>query len=338
MSEGFRRPFLGFRKSRPIAAATVPRREGRIERWVASRIRREPGPVTVGRKRVYIVPTRFGYGFAVTATAMLLGAMNYSNSMAFALAFLLAGLGLVAMHHTHANLVNVQVRPGRAQPVFAGDVAHFEVLVDNPAAAPRYSLALSWPRQPPVATVDVATASAASMSLPLQAPQRGWLSAGRFALSTEFPLGLFHAWTWIELDQRCLVFPMPAASGGQPPPTSGAGVHGNSQQSGQDEFAGLRGYQRGDTLRAIHWKSLPKAQTLLVKQFNEALDDELWLDWKSLPQRHTEDRLSQLTRWLLDADAEGLACGLRLPGVSIAPGRGEAHRYECLKALALFPA
>ncbi len=75
----------------------------------------------------------------------------------------------------------------------------------------------------------------------------------------------------------------------------------------------------------------------MVKQFAETLEKELWLDWDSLPPRwNVERRLSQLTRWVIDAETDGRVYGLRLPGLSHLPARGETHRYECLKALALF--
>ncbi|MFX8358771.1 hypothetical protein ABTL39_19640, partial [Acinetobacter baumannii] len=37
----------------------------RVNQWIMTRTRREPGPVEVSRRRVYIVPTRFGYLYAV---------------------------------------------------------------------------------------------------------------------------------------------------------------------------------------------------------------------------------------------------------------------------------
>lgn len=314
--------------------------QDRIDAWVMARVKRQPGPVEVSRRRVYIVPTRFGYAFAVMGVIMLLGSMNYSNSMGFALTFLLAALGLVCMHHTHGNLVNVQLRSGKTQPVFAGELAHFEILVDNPAPAQRYSFALSWPREPqPPVTTDVPAKGTASLRIALAAEKRGWLPARVFSLSTEFPLGLFHAWTWAELDTACLVYPRPAAAGRLPPPAAGAIGQMPSNTAGQDEFAGLRGYQRGDPLRSVHWKSLPKSpQAPMVKQFTELLDQELWLDWDSLPDLDVETRLSQLTRWVLDMEDQRHAYGLRLPGLTLKPNRGDLHQYECLRALALYQA
>lgn len=312
--------------------------QDRIDAWVMARVKRQPGPIAVPRHRVYIVPTRFGYGFAVMALVMLLGAMNYSNSMAFALTFLLAGLGLVCMHHTHANLVNLQLRAGRVRPVFVGETAHFEVFIDNPSARMRYSIQLSWPKQAAQSAGDVRPLDDVALKLSLAAQQRGWLRAGVFSVATEFPLGLFHAWTWAELDTACLVYPRPAAPGLLPSAASGTGGLTQSARQGHEEFAGLRSYQPGDSLRVVHWKSLPKSQPPMVKQFTETSDQQLWLEWNALPQLDVEARLSQLTRWVIDAEADNRSYGLALPGRRIAPGLGEQHQYECLKALALFDA
>lgn len=309
----------------------------RIDAWVLRRVEKQPGPISVRRNRIYIVPTRFGWGFAIMCMVMLLGAMNYSNSMAFALTFLLFGLGLVCMHHTHANLVHVALRAGRAKPVYAGELAHFEVFIDNPGSRIRYALSAAWAREPAGDPgCDVPALGFNAVSLARETQHRGWLEAGIFAISTEFPLGLFYAWTWAQLDTRCLVFPHPAPPGLPPPQSAGSGGTAGASRSGQDEFAGLRSYQRGDALRGIHWKSLPKSGSLMVKQFSETVAQALWLSWDAAPGTNVEQRLSQLTRWVLDAETEGRSYGLRLPGTNIPPGHGEAHRFECLKALALF--
>ena len=62
------------------------------------------------------------------------------------------------------------------------------------------------------------------------------------------------------------------------------------------------------------------------------------LDWDSLAGVDTEERLSQLTRWCLDAAAEGRSFGMKLPGEVIGVGSGDRHLHRCLAALALYPA
>ena len=311
----------------------------RIDEWVLRRVKRQPGPISIGRQKIYIVPTRFGYGFALMCIVMLLGAMNYSNSMAFVLCFFLAALALVCMHHTHANLAHLQLRAGAVAPVFRNETAHFEILLSNPSARPRYSVALHWAGTDTEPTHDDVPAKAqTAMLLPLLADQRGWLKSSVVSISTEFPLGLFHAWSLFELDQAALVYPAPGPTRLTPPEHHHQGGERSGKIGGQDEFAGLRGYQRGDSTRLIHWKSWPKSQTLMVKQFNETTGMQLWLDWNTLPHLQPEARLSQLTRWVLEAEADtsGQHYGLRLPDETLTPARGAPHRDACLRALALY--
>ncbi|HZP10921.1 MAG TPA: DUF58 domain-containing protein [Nevskiaceae bacterium] len=311
----------------------------RIDAWVMARVKRQPGPVKIGRQRVYIVPTSYGYAFAGLVLAMLLGAMNYSNSLMFGLSFLLMALGLVCMHHTHGNLVNMVVHASRLESVFAGEEAHFEFQLENPTPRTRYTLVLSWARSTSGAPgADVRTATPVKVSIPLPALKRGWLRGGVFSVATEFPLGLFHAWTWMELDVACLVYPRPAPAGRQPPAARGMGHRADRAVGGHDEFVGLRSYQRGDPIRSIHWKSLPKVGQPLVKQFADTLGDELWLDWDALGGLDVEQRLSQLTRWVLDCEGARRRYGLRVPGLEVPPDLGPVHQSTCLRALALHEA
>jgi uncharacterized protein (DUF58 family) len=106
------------------------------------------------------------------------------------------------------------------------------------------------------------------------------------------------------------------------------------QGVGADDFAGLRQYHSGDSLRHVHWKAAARQQGLLTKQFGGDRSEELWLDWSNLPEINIEQRLSILTRWVLLAEREGKSYGLRLPNQVIEPSRGGPHRHQCLKALA----
>ncbi len=313
----------------------------RIDRWIFTRLKRVPGPVEISRRRVYILPTRYGYGFGLLLLVMLLGSMNYSNSMAFALTFLLAGLGLVSMHHTHANLVNIQVRSGRIQPTFAGEPARFILELENPAPAARYALQAGWSDQTPLCSTDVPAQQGGTVTTPA-AGAATRLAAGSALLGPHrIPAGPVPR---LDLDRAGHGLPglsqtsRRAARTPRPPPAGGLGPRAGLRP-GQEEFAGLRSYQRGDAMRSIHWKSMSKLQTPQVKVFAETLEQELWLDWSALPPGwDAERRLSQLVRWVLDAESEGRSYGLRLPEFTQAQGQGELHRHECLRALALYQA
>ena len=313
----------------------------RFERWVVSRHRPQASPQTIRRGRCYILPTRPGFVFAFLLLAMLLGAMNYSNNLAFALTFLLGGVGLVAMHHTNANILGLAIHIERIPPVFAGDPIWVPVRYQNISTGDRYALMAGTDRTDLNRdfAVDCASGEFAESGFELPPAARGVHTLPRFTVASEFPLGLFQAWSWLSFESRIVVYPKPAPLSRPIPPSAGEQGQRSGQREGRDDFSHLRDYRPGDALRSIHWKSYPHSQRLAVKTFAEPQDEALWLDWHSLGDlRDVEMRLSQLCRWVLDCEASGELFGLRLPALQIEPGQGHAHSHQCLDALARFEA
>lgn len=297
--------------------------------------RPEPGTIYLRQNRVYILPTRAGLAFALALGVMLIGSINYNLSLGYILTFLLASMGLVAILHTFRNLVHLRITPGRVEPVFAGEVAWFELFIENRSAYDRSAVVL-W-QQGQATPCDVASARGATASVPVPSRRRGWLAPERITMDTRFPIGLLRAWAYIQPDMRCLVYPKPDdAHMPLPEPAAGAGEK-RVASGGSDDFAGLRAYQTSDSPRHIHWKAAAREQGLQTKIFSGSAAAELWLDWNLLPAGlDLEAKLSRLTRWVLSADRDGLRYGLRLPGLELAPDTGEAHRLACLRELALY--
>jgi uncharacterized protein (DUF58 family) len=157
----------------------------------------------------------------------------------------------------------------------------------------------------------------------------------RYTVATRHPLGLFRAWAVVHGDKCAIAWPAPAARGRTPPgvETDTGGAQDRAQ--GEHDFAGLRPFQPGDSLRRIAWKAYARGQGLLTKQYAGTDVVSHVFDWEALPALGTEARLAQLCRWVLDAHERGEAYGLRLPGVVIEPNVGPAQRERCLNALAL---
>lgn len=296
--------------------------------------------VALTRRRVYILPTRHGLAFAAVALAMLLGSANYSNSLGYVLTFVLGSLALVSILHGYRNLAGLVVRAGKAKPVFAGANAHFALALDNREGPVRHAIALRYPDADPEAPgVVVDTVPAGTwhhVELPVPARRRGWLPLGRVTISTRFPLGLFRAWSRVELGVACLVYPAPAGKRRFPDCAQDPLPHGGAHGSGREDFAGLREYFSGDSPRLIHWKAVAREQGVPVKLFAGASTTHLHIRWRDALARGTEARLAQLCRWVLEAESGGHRYSLELPGQSIAVGHGDRHLHECLKALAVF--
>lgn len=296
----------------------------------------ERGPILLGQRRVYIVPTRMGWVFAVTILVLLVGSINYALQLGFALTFLLAGMGIAGMVHTARNLARLSITAGRVEPVFAGEPAQFRLHLDNRSEHDRPAILARHMASGSQIVTDVAAASAADVVLAVPSERRGWMPLSRVMLETRFPLGFFRAWSYIEPDVRALVYPRPEAS---PLPPASADAQSGAARAlapGNDDFSGLRDYQPVDSPRHVAWKAVARAESMLTKQFTGESAAQLWLDFEQMPAGlEPEARLSRLCAWVLEAERAGASYGLRLPQQEIAPGRGDEHRERCLAALAL---
>jgi uncharacterized protein (DUF58 family) len=319
--------------------AGIPIRD-RVGDWIFPPNGPENAPVSLSQRRVYILPTNAGLLFAMTLLLMLIGSINYNLSLGYGLTFLLTGTAVVCMLHTWRNLAHLQLAPGKSEPVFAGDRARFTILAKNPGRVGRCSVAIKFPDQE-AGYFDIDPTWEATVRIRIPAPNRGLFRPGRFRIFTTYPLGLFYAWANVELDMSCLVYPAPEAELVPLPERLASAGLGNATAtgSGDDDFAGLRSYNPGDSPRHIAWKAVARTGIYTTKMFSGAAGTDLWFDFADTPESlGIEHRLSRLTRWIIAASQDGRRYGLRLPDQQIKLGAGDAHQAQCMEALALFPA
>ncbi len=322
----------------------------RIGDWIAGRSGIEHGEVLLDRKRVYILPTRAGLVFGAAMLVLLIGSINYQLQLGFLLTFLVSSMALVGMYHTHRNLARITLLGQRADNVFAGDVARFELRATNPTPEARFALhfafAMRLKRKPdrkhpghelPGCWIDVPARGMATARLGLPTRRRGELACPRIRVETRFPLGLWQAWAYYAPPLKLVVYPTPEIDAPPLPLAGGAGREGAGLASSGDDFAGVRPYQAGDPQKMIAWRLAARSDDLSVKLFESPSGSELSLDYDQVPGAlDVEARLSRLARWVLVAEAAQLRYALRLPGSTIELGSGAAHRDRCLTALAMF--
>lgn len=303
----------------------------------------ESGTVHLTQRRVFILPSRAGMGFLVMLVALFVGSINFNLSLGLGLTFLLGSVAMVDMYLTFRNLAYLQLAPGRATPVFAGDSAAFDLHLHNHRPIPRYGIHLAFLDAAAIhaqAVPVVADTTAVMLTIP--ATRRGWMPAPRLRLSTAYPLGLFRAWSYWHPDIRTLVYPAPEMHA---PPLPSAG-DGNAQDASRgygDDLAGVRPYRPGDALKHLAWRQIARLDTgqgdmlLLTKEFDGISDATLALDFDLLPATlDVELRLSRMTRWVLEAERQLLAYSFVLGDVRREAAVGPVHRDACLHALALY--
>lgn len=303
----------------------------------------EAGEVFLDQRRVFILPTRAGLMLALMLVALLLGSINYSLSLGFALTFAVVGVAWIGMLLTFRNLAHLRLRPLRVDPVFAGEPADYRVVMRNASAFDRYAIELGFDGLIQTIPCDPAAGLEEDVTVPVPTARRGLQAMPRITLATRFPLGLWRAWSYWQPDLLALVYPRPAEPGAPLPFAEGDGREAQGQRvRGSEDFAGLRAYAPGDAARHIAWRALarnPEGRPL-TKMFDGGASGEVRLSLDAA-LAYTADReaaLSLIARWVLDAEAQAMRYGLELPNARIAPGRGPAHRAACLEALALFAA
>jgi len=248
-----------------------------ISDWIFRATVPEAPPVTLVQRRIFILPTRQGYLFGFTVLLLLLASINYSLSLGFTLTFLLGSMAGVAMLHTWRNLAHLRLRPGRCEPVFVGEIAHFNVSVETPSQT-RFSIAVRRRGDEPV-YADIVASETASIAMAVPAMRRGLLTCGRLEIFTRYPVGFFHAWSYVDFGLTVLVYPRPDPRAGTPPSLSRSASEEGIPIAGDEEFNMLRAYRPGDTPKQIAWKALAREQGLLTKEFNATASSELVLDF-----------------------------------------------------------
>jgi uncharacterized protein (DUF58 family) len=307
----------------------------RIASWARRRQGPDLPPFELTTRRVYILPTPVGVGFALMLLVMLIAGINYGNSIALFLTFLFAGFGLVAMHQCHRNLVRTSVISAAALPTFAKVPGTLRVILQNDATFHRYAIEVE-PAEEHRSVGHIPARNQTQISVAVEAPERGIVRIERLKISSTFPFGLFRAWSWAHMEIEMIVYPR--AHGSLPMPMDAGFRTGMRSHalSGSDEWLGLRPFRDGDSPRQVAWKAYARGSPLLVKEYS-AMGSELRVfDFNTLDTLGVEARLEQLSRWIVDAETRGERYGLIIAPHRLEPDTGPEHRHRCLTALATY--
>lgn len=292
---------------------------------------KEPLPIRLDRRRIYVVPTWFGLVFAAMLFVMSIGALNYYNNPALLLTAVLGSVCVLSMLIAFRALDGLSLERVQAGTCHAGESLPLELVF---AAGTRLRNGLR------VEIGDVAAVFAALPGEPLRATlalptqRRGLLAVPRICLWTRWPYGLFRAWSWLNPQIEALVYPRPEDAA-VPLPQSGRQAQRSAAQPLGEEFGALREYRARDPLRAIAWKASARHDRLLVREPEQLTGEDYVLDFDALSALDLEARIARLTRWVLMAEERRAPYTLRLPGQRLGPDLGSAHRQRCLRALAL---
>lgn len=304
----------------------------RIDNWIEKKHHNTHSFFNISRHNIYILPSKAGWLFILTLIAILSGAINYNNNMAYLLCFFLASLGFIAMLQTHQNISGIIIKSAHSPAVYCGREIEFNFDVSTNTSHHHFSIHIENNKE----VLSVSNALNPKFTVTDTAKKRGRQNPSRFKVCSEFPLGLFHAWTQVNINNSVIIYPKPVTHS----VINSDFSSGNKQTRkaiGDDEYTGIRNYIKGDNPKKMAWKTIAKTNILYTKEFHTESGDYLIFDYKQLSDiTNIEEKLSILCGLIINTHNQKTIYGLRLPKKVIGPSHGENHLHKCLSQLALF--
>ncbi len=306
----------------------------RFSKWLAAHNPPTSARIQLFNRRLYILPTRFGVMYSFLLLVIFLAAINYQNSMSFTLSFLLTAIGIISLWQTHKNMLNIEIELLTPKPVYSEENIELTFLVINPHKFHHYSIGIQYQQAPPT-YFTLEPTSKQQVTLNLLTQQRGQFKLDGITFFTRFPTGLFHCWSWLQFKQSLIVYPKPInTSLNDYLADSSEDGHNKITQSDGDDFAGLRDYKLGESLKHISWKAFAQGKGKLTKTYQGHALPSLWLDWDLIKASSIEEKISKLTSLINKAHQLNQSYGLKIPNLVIPKAEGNSHKHQCLRALA----
>ncbi len=164
--------------------------------------------VTLDRRIIYILPTSNGFMFITACGLVFIAAINYAVSLAFGLAFLMVSIFILATLYSFNNLNRLNLTGQFSPSVFCGEEACFKVLLSRSAKRKHEALELNFPDSN-ITHVDLVDQDQEKVNVFSHAAHRGYFKAPLLRVTTYSPFGLCRAWSLVDLDLHCLVYPRP---------------------------------------------------------------------------------------------------------------------------------
>lgn len=284
-------------------------------------------------RHIYVLPTKNGIRFFIILIILFLVAINSESTVGWLFCLILFWIALVSILHTYRNLRGIVLEAGGSLPAFVGQDMYFKMKVKNKSPWSKETIRVRWKEAKRV-SLSLAPYQSELIEVPIPTLHRGLFKPGKFRLYTQFPLGLFFAWTFVEFPIECVVYPKPVERNESL--FSLFFKEGKVTREEREDFEGFRKYQHGDSLKHIAWKAFARGDEVLTKEFVHPVSETLWLDWNAVPLPNTEEKLSFLCRAILEAERMGHYYGLIMPSIKLDPNVGEPHKHRCLKILAVF--
>lgn len=255
--------------------------------------------------------------------------MAYANNMVYAICFYLTVMGLGLARKINDNVDKARIEGLSAQEIYAGLPQKLNVHIRNETNQKLHRLELRLERKSDPVVFDLEPEESKVVEILWTPPKRGYVKPPKLRLNSQFPGGMFNAWKVKKNLEDILVYP--ALSGQKSFPEN---VHALSESIGV--LREIRDYKPGDSPRRIHWRSLAKNGQLRTMVHENQDGQSCYFSWDQISSLRLEEKLSQLSLWLHQAQHNDQSWTLRLPDQEFNSISGHQAYHAALKELALW--
>jgi len=288
----------------------------------------------------YLIPTSAGVYFLFTNVMILFIGLVYNNNSILLIGFILFTIFLISMIYTHFNLSGIVVDNCEFISGFVGEHQGLKYTIDNQVNAKRHALNLALGKGfeiPKIFMREVAEKQYQKSEKTFSLLKRGKYNFLKIKVFTTYPFGLFYAWVIFDTDITGYVYPeLKGQNLHEKLKTSLREVDVTGQKDDLGEFREHKKYSVGESLKKIDWKIYAKRDSLMSKVYAENEIFTWTFSYASLMHLDEEEKISQLTKWVVECFALNQRWQLKLPGFSPVINRGDDFYFSCLQALATF--
>jgi uncharacterized protein (DUF58 family) len=288
--------------------------------------------------QIYIFLNREGLYFVLLALFVLTVAIVYNNNLCYMIVFSMGGIFFASLFFTHFNLKGVGISEDKTHSGFSGDQARISFNLQNATQEEKHNFKIYLPGLTvrPVTVYGALSAQGrTSVEVEFPLPRRGVYQIKQIRLSAEYPFGLFRAWTWLPVAVKYFAYPAPTGQRKLFSSLVSHQIFGEGLDENGDDFSGHKRYERGDSLRHMDWRALARGEETWTKVFHEGGDIKYLFSWRDLANiPDPEQKLSQLSLWIVMARELNVAYEVHLPGRELNEKNGHLQSEDYLKALA----
>ncbi|WP_144206675.1 DUF58 domain-containing protein [Shewanella donghaensis] len=313
----------------------------RWNRWLDKRIPAKK-QITLTHRSIFILPSGFGVAWFVLIIVLYLFGTNYQNNLVIGLSLLLASVFHSCIIYSYKNLAGLTLTSSTPEESYAHTSMSFpltlsgKVTKDNSHTS-HQQICLNLAGQRHSRITDVGESFDTSVSCSEQS--RGRYNPGRIEVSSNFPLGLFRAWSYVDLNINHIIYAAPMSSN-----VSLTSVNSDNQtefehgklQPGVDDYKGLKPYVEGESLKQVAWKQWAQGRGMLTKEFAQPEGKPVWLSLQRTQGDSIEQKLSKLAYQVDLLSQSQQVFGLALHQQIIEQDSGESHRKRCQQLIALY--